>query len=206
MEYQETQPTTNLFRNWGFALFGETLSRLDSFSNLFQLLDWGSLLPPSSSLRGFYLELPPLFLDLLGVDRLSAADGGARDGSSSRFSLHHIGTFSDWNSQPHLVEFQLGAATAPLFSAPTMSGLYAGSEWAERECWDMFGILFEGNYDLRRILTDYGFAGFPLRRDFPVVGFVETHYDEENFQLRLERISLAQEMRSFLFQSGATVI
>jgi len=206
MEFQEIQPITSPFRDCGFSLLTEKTSRLDAFSNCFQLFSWNNLVSSFAALRGFYLELPPLLLDFLGIDRLSSLGGTSGEGGTGRFSLYHISTFTEWDSNPHLVEFQLGAATAPLFSAPTMTGLYAGMEWAERECWDMFGILFDGNQDLRRLLTDYGFSGFPLRRDFPAVGFVETHYDDENFQLRLERISLAQEMRPFLFQSGATIV
>jgi NADH:ubiquinone oxidoreductase subunit C len=83
----------------------------------------------------------------------------------------------------------------------SLRNLYAGSAWLERECWDMFGIIFIGNNDLRRILTDYGFTGFPLRKDFPVVGFSETRYDEELTHLCSDKISLAQELRLYSLQS-----
>lgn len=80
---------------------------------------------------------------------------------------------------------------------PTFDRIYSGANWSERECWDMFGVVFIGSKDLRRILTDYGFTGFPLRKDFPVVGFLETRYDEESSQLRVDPVSLAQELRIY---------
>jgi len=201
MEYRETQPITDLFGDYGFTFLSDKFLRLDHFSNCFHLLSGNDLISPFVTFRNFYLDLPPLFLDFLGVDKL-----GFGGGVGGRFSLTHVSSFYDWGSFPHVVELQLGARMAPLFSIPSMAGLYSGMEWVERECWDMFGIIFDGNRDLRRLLTDYGFSGFPLRRDFPVVGFVETHYDDETFQLRLEKISLAQEMRPFLFQSGGKIV
>jgi len=80
---------------------------------------------------------------------------------------------------------------------PTLSKILLGFVWCERECWDMFGLTFIGHGDLRRLLTDYGFKGFPLRKDFPVVGFFEVCYDEELNQLINVPVSLAQEMRMF---------
>lgn len=70
----------------------------------------------------------------------------------------------------------------------------------ERECFDMFGIQFQNNIDLRRILTDYGFDGFPLRKDFPLSGFYELKYDFELKHIKFEPIELTQEFRLFYFQ------
>lgn len=78
--------------------------------------------------------------------------------------------------------------------------LYKSSIWLEREVWDMFGIKFNGNYDLRRILTDYGFSGHPLRKDFPLSGFKELYYDDSSKRIIVEPIQLAQELRIFTFQ------
>ena len=69
------------------------------------------------------------------------------------------------------------------------------------EIWDLFGIYFENHPDLRRILTDYGFEGFPLRKDFPLYGFVEVRYDESEKQIVTEPVQLTQEFRSFNFQT-----
>jgi len=88
------------------------------------------------------------------------------------------------------------------FSAvPSCTSLYSGAGWLEREIWDMFGIAFASHADLRRILTDYGFQGFPLRKDFPLTGFVEVRYDDGTKRVIYDALELAQEFRFFDFQS-----
>lgn len=83
----------------------------------------------------------------------------------------------------------------------SITGLFPGAEWFEREAYDMYGILFSGHPDLRRILTDYGFDGHPLRKDFPVTGFVEVRYDDDKKRVVYEPVRLNQEMRTFDFLS-----
>ena len=84
---------------------------------------------------------------------------------------------------------------------PSLSLIYPNAVWYERECYDMFGVLFEGCTDMRRILTDYGFEGYPLRKDFPCSGYVEMSYVESQKRVMASAISLAQGYRSFDFQS-----
>ena len=79
--------------------------------------------------------------------------------------------------------------------------IYPAADWYEREAYDLFGILFTGHPDLRRLLTDYGFQGHPLRKDFPLTGFLEVRYDNEQSRVVYEPVSLAQEYRSFDFLS-----
>lgn len=84
---------------------------------------------------------------------------------------------------------------------PSITNIYPNASWYERETYDMFGILFYGNKDLRRILTDYGFEGFPLRKDFPLSGYVEARYCEKSKRVILENLSLTQTNRTFDFES-----
>jgi len=84
---------------------------------------------------------------------------------------------------------------------PSVAGIYASATWYERETWDMYGVVFDGQVDLRRILTDYGFEGHPLRKDFPLTGFVELRYDEELKRVAYAPVRLTQEFRDFDFMS-----
>ena len=84
---------------------------------------------------------------------------------------------------------------------PSIVSLYAGADWFEREAFDLYGILFTGHPDLRRILTDYGFEGHPLRKDFPLTGFDEPRYDDELKRVVYEPVKLMQDYRSFDFLS-----
>ncbi|MEQ1711972.1 MAG: NADH-quinone oxidoreductase subunit C [Hyphomicrobium sp.] len=79
--------------------------------------------------------------------------------------------------------------------------VFAAANWYEREAYDMYGILFSGHPDLRRLLTDYGFQGHPLRKDFPLTGYVEVRYDDEKKRVVYEPVKLTQEFRSFDFES-----
>jgi NADH-quinone oxidoreductase subunit C len=92
-------------------------------------------------------------------------------------------------------------ATDEEHAVPSATGLYRAAGWFEREAWDLFGIYFSDHPDLRRLLTDYGFEGHPMRKDFPLTGYVEVRYDEEQKRVVYEPVKLKQEFRSFDFAS-----
>ena len=84
---------------------------------------------------------------------------------------------------------------------PSIIELFPGADWFERECYDLYGVIFVGHPDMRRLLTDYGFDGHPLRKDFPLTGFVEVRYDDQEKRVVYEPVRLNQEFRKFDFLS-----
>ena len=104
-------------------------------------------------------------------------------------SLHH--------NQRIRAKLSVGETTP----VPSVCGVYSSAGWYEREAWDLYGIYFAGNPDLRRLLTDYDFEGHPLRKDFPLTGHVEVRYDEEQKRVVYEPVRLTQDFRSFDFMS-----
>jgi NADH-quinone oxidoreductase subunit C len=126
-------------------------------------------------------------IDVCGVDW---------PGREQRFDVvYHL--LSMKHNQRIRVKVETDEAT-PVASA---TGLFKSAGWFEREAWDMYGILFSDHPDLRRILTDYGFEGHPLRKDFPLTGYVEVRYDDELKRVVYEPVKLTQDYRSFDFLS-----
>jgi NADH-quinone oxidoreductase subunit C len=126
-------------------------------------------------------------MDITAVDRPENAE---------RFELV-------WNllSLSRNVRLRVTTTTDAETPVPSVCGIWPSATWWEREAWDMFGIVFDGQPDLRRLLTDYGFEGHPLRKDFPLTGYVEVRYDESQKRVVYEPVKLTQDFRNFDFLS-----
>ncbi|MFP1643379.1 NADH-quinone oxidoreductase subunit C [Pontitalea aquivivens] len=137
-----------------------------------------------------------------------------KDDPSCRFSTLVDITAIDWPQRPARFDMvwqflsmyrnqriRVKAAVREEDMVPSITGPFPAANWFEREVFDMFGILFSGHPDLRRILTDYGFRGHPLRKDFPTTGYVELRYDEAQKRVVYEPVKLTQEYRQFDFLS-----
>lgn len=111
-----------------------------------------------------------------------------------RFTVNYL-----LNSLLYNARLVVSLRTSEVLYLYTAKDIFFGAVWLEREVWDMFGIFFKNNTDLRRILTDYGFAGHPLRKDFPLTGFYEVYYSVGEKRLRSAKVELAQEYRVFFF-------
>ncbi len=126
-------------------------------------------------------------MDICGVDWPDRAE---------RFEVVYNLLSLSLNQRVRVIVTSDGMATIP-----SVAGIWPTATWFEREAWDMYGLVFEGQTDLRRILTDYGFEGHPLRKDFPLTGFVELRYDEELKRVVYGPVKLKQEYRSFDYLS-----
>jgi NADH-quinone oxidoreductase subunit C len=126
------------------------------------------------------------FIELTSVDRFSFVT------PSYRFALTYRLASCLWTRMRLEIQVRLGE---PTYALPTLCALYPGLIWSEREVWDMMGIRFRAHPDLRRLLTDYGFRGFPLRKEFPVIGFQQVRYDELSNSVIYESLYLMQEER-----------
>ena len=127
------------------------------------------------------------FIDVTAVDW---------PGRERRFDVvYHL--LSPYTNQRIRVKFEVGEDDA----VDSIIGIFPGADWFERETYDLYGIPFVGHPDMRRILTDYGFEGHPLRKDFPLTGFVEVRYDDQQKRVVYDKVRLAQEFRNFDFLS-----
>jgi NADH-quinone oxidoreductase subunit C len=99
------------------------------------------------------------------------------------------------------VRIRVKVETDEVTPVPSIIGVFRGADWFERETYDLYGVLFAGHPDMRRLLTDYGFEGHPLRKDFPLTGFVEVRWDDEQKRVVYDPVRLAQEFRNFDFLS-----
>jgi NADH-quinone oxidoreductase subunit C len=131
-----------------------------------------------------------LFVNIVDV---TAADYPERE---ERFDV-----VAHLQSPKHNLRVRVKTRTDEMTPVASLTPLYPGADWFERETYDLFGVMFSGHPDLRRIMTDYGFDGHPLRKDFPMTGFVEVRYDDEQKRVVYDPVRLTQEYRQFDFLS-----
>ena len=149
--------------------------------------DAKDIVPVIRALRGDPKLAFISFIDICGVDY------PARE---QRFEVvYHL------LSPTQNLRVRVKVSTDETTPVPSICGVFPSADWFEREAYDFFGILFDGHPDLRRILTDYGFEGYPLRKDFPLTGYVEVHYDDLQKRVVYDKVHLPQEYRDFDFLS-----
>lgn len=127
---------------------------------------------------------------------LSCLSGVDLNGCNYRFSVVYDILSIVYNSRLRIKVF-----INEITPVPSICNIFINSNWWEREVWDMFGIYFENHPDLRRILTDYGFEGHPMRKDFPLYGYLEVRYDESKKRVIMEPLELSQAFRQFNFET-----
>eukprot|EP00035_Acanthoeca_spectabilis_P020440 m.432936 g.432936 ORF g.432936 m.432936 type:complete len:231 (+) comp17506_c0_seq1:37-729(+) len=157
-----------------------------------------AVVPVLSFLKNHTAAQYKVLIDIAGVDIPTR---------ENRFEVVYNLLSVEYNSRIRVKTY-----TDELAPVDSCVGVHKAADWFEREAWDMYGIFFTGHPDLRRILTDYGFEGHPQRKDFPLTGFTELRYDDEEKRVVCEPIEMAQEFRNFDYtspweqiQSGGTV-
>lgn len=173
----------HLAKNVGSHMRGTSFS----FGQLECVVEVGGILPFISFLKEDPRCRFELLMDICGVDNL---------GADLRFQVVY-----------HLLSIKQGERIRVVCNVkddtivPSLENMFCSASWFEREVWDMYGIKFQGNKDLRRILTDYEFEGHPLRKDFPLTGYKEVRYDQETRRVIYTSVDLPQEYRDFNFES-----
>lgn len=169
------------------ALGGDSKSTSTAFGELTVTVAREAILDVLTKLRDDPACKFEILIDICGVDYPARAN---------RFDVvYHL--LSPRLNQRVRIKLETNEADA----VPSAIPVFPAANWFEREAYDMYGILFSGHPDLRRLLTDYGFQGHPLRKDFPLTGHVEVRYDDEAKRVVYEPVKLAQDFRAFDFES-----
>jgi NADH-quinone oxidoreductase subunit C len=169
------------------ALPGAVVSSIETFGQESFIIDPSRIIEVLTFLRDDPDCLFKSFIDICGVDY------PARE---KRFDVVYHLLSPKFNRR-----IRLKVQTDETTPVPSAVSVYPAADWFEREAYDLYGILFDGHPDLRRILTDYGFEGHPLRKDFPMTGFVEVRYDDAEKRVVYDKVKLTQEFRNFDFLS-----
>ena len=169
------------------ALPGAVLKQAFGFGELTLTLDVGRLVETVAFLRDDPQCRFVCFIDTTAVDYPER---------EKRFDV-----VTHLLSPKYIRRIRLKVETDERSAVPSLTGLFPAANWFEREVWDLFGVYFTDHPDLRRLLTDYGFEGHPLRKDFPMTGYVEVRWDDEQKRVVTEPVNLSQAFRSFDFLS-----
>ncbi|GJD50464.1 NADH-quinone oxidoreductase chain 5 [Methylobacterium crusticola] len=169
------------------ALGGAITDRAIAFGELTLVVEGGEIVRALTHLRDDPACAFSAFVDICGADYPARA---------RRFDVvYHL------LSLRHNRRVRVKVQTDEQTPVPSVITVFPAANWYEREAYDLYGILFSGHPDLRRLLTDYGFEGHPLRKDFPLTGFVEVRYDQDEARVVYEPVRLTQEFRNFDFLS-----
>ena len=188
---QELLKTTNKLQKFGTYIAGclpKFVQQVSVYKDELTLFVAPSaLVPVTTFLRDHYATRMEQVVDITAVDYPTR---------TNRFEVVYNLMSIHYNSRIRVKTY-----ASEVSAVPSIVSLYGGANWFERETYDMFGVFFTGHPDLRRILTDYGFEGHPLRKDFPLTGYVEVRYDDEKKRVVAEPLELAQSFRMFEYQS-----
>ncbi|UXN69402.1 NADH-quinone oxidoreductase subunit C [Devosia neptuniae] len=186
-EVIQVDPLTALGEHIAGALGGVILANEISYGELTLTIERDAIVAVATFLRD---DAKCRFISFTDV---TAVDYPERD---ERFDVVYHFMSPQLNQR-----IRIKLTTDDTMPVPSITGVFRGADWFERETYDLYGVLFSGHNDLRRILTDYGFDGHPLRKDFPVTGFVQVKYDEERKRVVYEPVKLMQEFRTFDYLS-----
>jgi len=199
--------TTNLKDSISQHFDGKLASLTDALGELTIEVELANLVDILKELRDNDNFLFEQLIDLIGVDYLTYGldEWATHEASTEGFERgRQENAGSQWEKERYAVVYQLLSVTLnqririrvfvseDSMLVPSVVGLWSGANWFEREAFDLFGLLFEGHPDLRRLLTDYGFIGHPFRKDFPVVGELEMRYDEEKEECIYEPVTIEE--------------
>lgn len=178
----------------------------------FKILSFFSLLFPNITLFSLsstrtlnfkFFDYPVLFFSFINLSSIFAPNYFRDYYAVDQIGISNLDRFSLTAvfCAPKFFKFTVSTTVNAPYVYQTLTRYVSGAQWLEREIFDIYGIYFSGNFDLRRILTDYGFEGFPLRKDFPLVGYSQIRYDDTTRRIVIEPIELTQEYRSFEFNN-----
>jgi len=182
-----TKPVEELAKHVEPLLGAKIISQSIAFGELTVVVPASDIVPVLTALRDDSQCLFEVLIDICGVDYPER---------EKRFDVvYHL--LSPRRNQRIRIKCEADEDAA----VPSAVAVFPAANWFEREAYDLYGILFSGHPDLRRILTDYGFQGHPMRKDFPLTGYVEVRYDDAQKRVVYEPVKLTQEFRSFDFES-----